>query len=314
MATIHKLSVISLLVTSLGGAAAAQDDTFDAVRNRYRQIRSVHLTATANVVRRPDVESSAVVRGNMKVEYLASPRGYWMNCSSDPSLGLVDDMELAFDGGQWQLLQVSKRELGLSTQPNRANPLTCPNPLFLMVEYAGPPPTGCKACSVALQDLWNTDSATVQPTGRLSGTARTYSIRDRDPKSARRFDVTVEQKGGSVVPTILVEFYPSGRPSSEVRASKFVTTAVGFLPTQVVIRSFEDVESKQAADVVTYQIDSLSINRKVDERRFLIDWSAADMVYDMDSGEYVVHPHRDEMNAALRRAKARAEAKPLLPQ
>ena len=236
-----------------------------------------------------------------------------MSCSSDRSLDLVPDGELAFDGGQWQLLQVPAREIMISTRAARGIPLACPNPLFLMIEFAGPPRNGCEGCSLTLQDLWNAEVRDVVPIRgpSVQGSTLSYAVRDRQSDPPQHFQLTIEHQDGSAVPATLIRFYPSGRPEAEFRASRFMATSVGLLPSRIVIRSFEDVDRKQAIDVATYNIDSLAINEPVDQRHFVIDWSAAERVYDSDCGEFIVHPNREQANEALRKLRARQKAAPL---
>lgn len=312
MKTVKNVVGATVILGAFNAFAHAQDDPFRAVRERYRQIKSIHLAASADVVRRPDLGAAETVNGGLRMEYWADPQGYRMTCTSDRSLDLVDDMELAFYGGQWQLLQVPKREIVLYTQ-RRGNPLACPNPLFLMIEFAGPPRRGCEGCSLSLQDLWNAEVRDVRTmrSGSRYQSSVDYRIRDQQSVPPQDYQLTIQRQNGAAVPVGLVRFYPSGRPQAEFRASRFIPTSVGLLPSRIVMRSFEDADQKQAIDVITYNVDSIEVNKPIDYKHFLVDWSAADMVYDSDGGEYIIHPDRDMTNERLRRFRASQEAAPV---
>jgi len=60
-------------------------------------------------------------------------------------------------------------------------------------------------------------------------------------------------------------------------------------------------------DTVSYSVDTLQINKRLDERVFTIDWSAADMVFDADASQYLIHPNISEVNEKLRGWKSRTK-------
>src|SRR6266536_1390252 len=240
----YSLIALSCFLILAFGSVAAGQDSFDALRARYARVQSVHLVSAASVSRRK-AGSEKLLSGSMRFEYWANGGGYRMKCAPDPELQLVSDMELANDGSQWQLLQIAKRELVLSGITTRPNPLTCPNPLFMLVEFVGQSGPGCESYGVSLSDLW--DAAAKGRRGVIVNRSRSrngveeYLIATGSSAGATgQFRLTVGRSSGQPVPTSLVRFYASGRKAAEFVVSDFASSEVGPLPTRITGRSFED--------------------------------------------------------------------------
>ncbi len=207
---------------------------------------------------------------------------------------------------------MSSRNGGQTSITTRPNPLTCPNPLFMLVEFVGQSGPGCESYGVSLSDLW--DAAAKGRRGVIVNRSRSrngveeYLIATGSSAGATgQFRLTVGRSSGQPVPTSLVRFYASGRKAAEFVVSDFASSEVGPLPTRITGRSFEDNDGNRLIDTVSYSVDTLQINKRLDERVFTIDWSAADMVFDADASQYLIHPNISEVNEKLRGWKSRTK-------
>lgn len=282
------LAVVAIASTLIVDGALGQTRSLDSLRERYAKITSVHLRSSAVVKRISDRPGDPPLNGNVRLEYWANSHGYRTSCSSDASLGLVGDMEWAFDGSLWQLLEMANAKLVLSTHAPRYSPVACPNALFLLVEFLGDRQPGCGAMCVELADLRETAGEVVS--SRSSHGVDEYSIRGQGaPGSAATFLLTVDVTTAD--PRSLVRFYPSGRKAAEFSAVKFSPTAVGPLPTTIQGRSFQDNSTGTLIDTATFAVERLEINRPIDEHLFQIDWASAKSVYDADAEKFLVHPN-----------------------
>lgn len=289
---------VTALVASYGFSLKAQQTSFEEIASRYAAIRSVHLKSTATVTRR--TSTGRVVTGSMKFEYWADSNGYRANCSSDPQLELVEDMELARNGTTWQLLQPEKNQLGVSTDAKHPSPLACPNPLFVLVEFMGDGRPGCESCSVELKDL-----AEPAPKAVAVGTDE-YLVGDHSNGQPRRFKLTVARFRGEAVPASLERLYPSRRKAVQFVASGFRATEVGPVPNTIVGKAYEDRDGSPQIDTLEYSIREIEVNRPIDERLFALDSNAAMYVFDIDAGLYLKHPNLSEINENLLRLKPKS--------
>jgi hypothetical protein len=298
--------ITTLLCLLLGVSpfpARAQETDFEALRTRYARIRSIHLVAQAH----PWVafeEGRPTASGKIYFEYWADGDRYRLKCHSDRGLGLMGDMEIAFDGTDWQMLDVPGSTLHISKQESRQMPVACPNPLFMPLDFLSPDGDDCKACGTRLSDLadvtrWTSFNREARKMTKTAGHA-TYEITGQLSGGARKsYLVEFTRASGASVVSSLMRLHPGGRKDVELLVEDFRTPdpAVGPLPVRMTVKAFD--EKGRMIMSGPWRIDTLEVNRPIEEGVFTIDWKGINLIWDIDARMFVKHPDDRVRNKGL---------------
>lgn len=110
----------------------------------YDAVASVHMRAEVTI-------SQKGVVGKASYEYWAEGDKYRIKCASDPSLGLMSDVEYAFNGEYFQFLLRDADTLVIRPEDSKQLPTAIPNPFFLPVNYLDPDDDACPTCALKLR-------------------------------------------------------------------------------------------------------------------------------------------------------------------
>lgn len=257
MKSLLRLSLF--LVSAVLSAAPVPDGLAAEVRARYSRMTTVHLRAAGAVsLTSPGgATKSSVVR----YEYFASGNRYRVRSISEPVIdALSRDIEVAYDGDEWQGFLPFSSELDVSRSEARKLPIPHPNPLFLPVAFLSPKNPG----HMSLADL-----------------------ADAVPGDAS-YEVTAAEIGGARVPA-RIRHFAGGVEDLEIVSDNFVKRdPVGPVPLHVVVTGFgPDGTSLLRLD---YTIELLEIGKPLPPGVFRIDPSIARTVYDADTGVVLKSP------------------------
>jgi hypothetical protein len=155
-----------LLACAVAGApsqAAAENAVTTALERllaRYESITSVHVLAEATirliVPAKADQyakQALAGTAGQGSFEYWALGDKYRVKCSTDPDLALLGDVEYAFDGAEFQFLDLQSATLSYQKGDVDRLATALPNPFFLPVEFLAEESDACEACVMKLQHV-----------------------------------------------------------------------------------------------------------------------------------------------------------------
>ncbi len=297
------VTLLGLTFSAFALTVRAQGSDFDALRARYSRIRSVHLVAHAH----PWVafeEGKPTASGRLYFEYWAEGDRYRVTCRSARGLGLMGDMEIAFDGTDWQMLNVPASTLHVSRQESRQMPVACPNPLFMALDFLSPDGDDCKACGTRLSDLadgtrWSSVNLEARKPTKAEGRTD-YEVPGQLFGGVRRsYRVGMGRASGAAVVSSLRRFHPNGRKDVELVVQEFRTPdpAVGPLPVRMTVTAFD--ESGRMVMSGPWRIDTLEVNKPIDDGVFTIDWKGVEMIWDIDARMFVRHPDDRVRNRAL---------------
>jgi hypothetical protein len=159
----------------------------------YDAVVSVHLEADFEIVRDG-------VEGQGQFKYWEDGERYRIICSTDPSLGLMGDVEYAYDGSTFRSLQREIDTLTISANDSAQVPTAVPNPFFLPVGYLSRDDDTCPGCALRLRDLKNDPK--VRSTRLVNGVLLTLNATDRviewlRPDETRSSSVSWDQPVGA---------------------------------------------------------------------------------------------------------------------
>lgn len=131
----------------------------------YSGLDSVRLRATVNVtITRPLYEGhKAPIQGEGFIEYREQDGRFRTTVWVDPKLGLVANMEVAYDGENYQVHFLDDGALSVD-QPQfqlgefLSVPTSIPNPFYLPLPYLGPDDDACPGCQLTLPFVQKTDA------------------------------------------------------------------------------------------------------------------------------------------------------------
>ncbi len=118
-----------------------------AARSFYAAVAAVHVEADVRVTKDG-------VSGLGTFQYWADGEKYRVNCTMPADrLGIMSDVQVAFDGRQFQLYHAAADVLSLFEGDRPTIPTAVPNPFFLPVDYLSKDSDACPACQLKLQNL-----------------------------------------------------------------------------------------------------------------------------------------------------------------
>lgn len=276
-------------------ANGAEPESVRELKARYGNINTIHLVSHASVS--GEFQPGHKASGVLSFEYWADRQGrYRVRCFSSPELGLVNDMDIAFDGKQWQLLNMSDSALMLQREGSAQMPVACPNPLFLPLDFLSPASDDCRGCFLKLSDFESSGGGSsghgIGPLEKSPAT-ETFRIEGQVVEGKRRvFEVTMKRAGVFMVPSSVRRLDRDGAAVTDIKVeeSRIVNPAVGPMPTRITASSSEVEGGEQRSMVGTWRIEQLDVNRPIDPAVFTLNPGLARTIFDNDLGVFLKHP------------------------
>jgi hypothetical protein len=159
LVTLSFCGVITLLIwlptKSREALPAADQETTKSARDleelhqKYTRVRSVHMVATAKI----SLYEDGLKDGTGTFEYWAEDNRYRTACRTDPNLGLLGDIDMAYDGGRFYYFDRKAGMLAYRTLDEERSFAALPNPFFLPVEFFSNDTDECVFCRLRLKDF-----------------------------------------------------------------------------------------------------------------------------------------------------------------
>lgn len=122
---------------------------------RSAQLTTDYFAALASVHMEADVRiAKGGVSGTGTFQFWADGDKYRINCSTPSKrLGLMSDLQIAFDGGRFQFYHADAEVLSLLDGDRPTVPTAVPNPFFLPADYLSRDSDSCPGCQLKLRDF-----------------------------------------------------------------------------------------------------------------------------------------------------------------
>lgn len=297
------LSLLLLaFVTALGGVGYAlepkQAAPLRALQSQMAKIQSVHLRVSSRIlILRPESSGQPETAGNGSFEYWAAGEKFRISSKSDPSLQFMQDMEWAFNGQIFQILDHSMKLLSLRKGNLSPIATALPNPFFFAVEYLSREGDSCPGCTLKLgdlrdADLWNARlaSAVVSTVPGVGGSPAIDITAESLGGQAQKYRVHLGTTEFGTLPVRVDPLDSAGQPSGLIEISSYRQIVTGgdtfHIPDKVVFVAW-DPSANEASLRAFFQIEELSINQLLDAAVFEIPKSAASRVFDEDAGAFL---------------------------
>jgi hypothetical protein len=264
------------------------------LRQRYSRVRSVHVYATAKII----IYEERIREGAGSFEYWVDGDRYRINCRTDSQLALLNDTDLAYDGGRFYHLDRHASILSYRKLDEEKSFSALPNPFFLPVDFLSNDSDECRLCKLRLKDFR-------APSARWEDQKGKISIRSKRKEHGSQLESTELEIPGVVVDKTVSKFrlrldtkangigqvtkieriQPDGKPLTLLVFSDFIPTAVGDFPRRIKIQVFDD----QSAVVmeVDYTVQKIEIDQPLDPSIFTIKLSEAEGVWDSDEKKFI---------------------------
>lgn len=160
----------------LAETPVARAGTLAQLRELYSQLGAVHFRASVEVsIRNPLYEGHATpLHGFGHFEYWEDNGKFRSQAWIDPRLGLMDNLEFAYDGSRYQMFDFDQGVLAVE-EPQflmgdfQKVPTAVPNPFYLPIKFLGPGDDACPGCLPTLghaqrESAWNIAERELRPT------------------------------------------------------------------------------------------------------------------------------------------------------
>ncbi len=313
------LGSVTLLTFALSAQAGLSTGNTDlavlrGLQRSYAAIESVQLEASIHMwLRGTQDDPFPATIGNGTYAFWGAGAQYRIRTELDEDLGLAGNLDLAYDGRQFQIHDFATDTLSYQTSDTRALPISIPNPLFLAIDFINRDNDACPACSTLLGDMgdrahWNQRLQDTQSITRGGATAvrvpgGTYQ------GTAFHFEVTLADFPQGRLPAQIDRYADDGRIMARVVLHEYELVRVGRVEIPVARRlsiasaDFEgDRQQNMFADI---DITTLEINNNLPSDAFAIDIANAGTVWDGDQGRFLKHATRNPSTAPAVRGTQR---------
>lgn len=269
-------------------------DKLENLRRPYAAIKSVHIKAEAQIALYGD--NFRVGKGSY--EYWAEANRYKVKCHTDERLGLLPDVDLAYNGQRFFHLDRGSGLLVYKNQDIAATIGALPNPLFMPVNFLSPEDDNCRFCALRMIDFksqiarWSERAALAKVKSQQKDPATGYTLTEIElpggTKAKRRLNVNVlisEGPEGQMRPTRIAEISSDGKLVTSITFDDFMPTALGQFPRIVVFEGYDDKSNLLIR--MTYSIKTLELDQHIDDDVFAISFAEAQKVWDNDAARLV---------------------------
>ncbi|MGH9868525.1 MAG: hypothetical protein ACREAA_10230 [Candidatus Polarisedimenticolia bacterium] len=269
-----------------------------ALKSRFSRLDSVHIKATARVVKFLGAEQEGAnqehVAGLGQFEYWASGDKYRVNSSSDPALGLEGDSQTAWNSKEFQFFRPSDSVLSIQrTDPGMVS-AALPNPFFLETMFLTRDSDSCPTCLTSPGDLRNArrwsrvlDRAHSEETAQRAG--ETVLVPGQVLHGLPLVYRLAFQGGGAGTKLESIDRLTRGRVLSTTRFSDYRPADQG---GGEFARHIEEHVYDDAGNVLAHlgwTIDVVEINQVIPDEIFTIDRESAPAIWDSETGRFTKH-------------------------
>jgi hypothetical protein len=267
------------------------------IRSEYAKIKSVEMESTVAI----DLYNGEnTIKGNGKIRYIAQGNKYKYQVSISENLekaGLVRNLDIAYDGNRYFLLDHQARTLSFQTQEETRLPIAIPNPFLLPLDFLGRDDDSCINCKLRLIDVRN-------PT---SWVARSNNIREIISEVNEIGVHKLMSVDGGIIQGIPFDYRVSflGESTSSMEISSIRRTQkdnsiltdtifhnyknyqnyVVRFPYEITLASYAENRRPQA--LAKFTIDRLVLDDEFKPQAFTISYDEAEKVWDSDAKVFV---------------------------
>lgn len=272
-------------------------DALHEMAEKYAAVDSVFVKASAEVsIFESDDGKERVLNRAAIYEFWGRGDLYRISVVSDPDLGLVDDMDVAFDGDIYQLFLPNESLMSVQNGDALQAATAIQNPFFMPVQFLTVEDDDCRACPTKLSFFREADYVSQKIQGahqkkKPSSDDRVYvvpgGIFDKVP-----FEYHVVFSHSSMYPSSIERI--SG--SSVLRISFADYEQVShdfFFPREIDMVVYENVkvESGEVVPIkavqISYSIDEIAVGADLQKQDFQINSDLARLVWDSDQNVFL---------------------------
>ncbi len=288
---IQKLPAIFAVTDQTGTKAV---EKLERIRQGYASAKSVHIAAVAKIT----LYGSNFRVGNGSYEYWAEGDRYRIKCHSDPQLGFLKDVDIAYDGKRFYYFD---RSSSLLSYQHRDIPQTMgalPNPLFLPVDFLSAEDDSCPFCALKMSDFRSTNTRWSDRASRSAVKSQTKDkVTGRELidlempggiKAKRPFKILLrmaEAEDGKVHLVLINQVGLDQKLLTSMSFDHFMPTQLGEFPRTIISEGFD--ENSNLLFRMEYTVNILEVNSAVDETVFAVDFAEAERVWDSDARKFV---------------------------
>lgn len=269
-------------------------EKLERFRQQYAGARSIHIAADAQIT----LYGSSFRVGTGSYEYWAAGDQYKIKCHTDPQLGFLKDVDIAYDGKQYYYFDRGSSLLSYQHQDVSKTIGALPNPLFLPVEFLSNEDDSCPFCALRLSDFkftntrWNDRAALLEVKAHKkdenTGATSTDLEMPGGTKSKRPFKIRLRMHEGTDGKIHLVRIDQIGldeKVLTSLSFDNFRPTALGEFPLTITSEGFS--ENSSLVFRMVYTVKTLEINQPLEESIFTVDFREAERVWDSDARKLV---------------------------
>jgi hypothetical protein len=261
----------------------------DQLLHTLAGLSSVHIK-TRVVIQTAREEGRAGATDLTAYEYWEAGTRYRIHAYVNPSVGLSQVPDFAFDGVHQQMVLQSglERTLSIISLDARMVPVAIPNPLFLPLAFLSPNDQDrCPLCELRLADIATLSSlrSGKSTTKTSAGTPATLSVRGwRTYDSDIHFDVQFDKSSRI---TSVRQLTADGKELDVTELSDYrKVLGAPFEFPRVIDFKRSAPGAKAPWLVVRYIVDRLDVNQKIADSTFVIPEDTVSKVWDSDTSQW----------------------------
>lgn len=266
----------------------------EELHQKYSRVRSVHMVATAKI----SIYEGSIREGTGTFEYWAEGNRYRTSCRTDPSLELLSDIDMAYDGARFSYFERQAGMLSHRVQDEEKSLAALPNPFFLPVDFFTNDTDECKFCMLRLKDFhsrstqWDKrkDKISIRSKGKDKNTQLEFTEVEMpgdviDKKDSKFRLHLAANANGLAHATKIERLQRDEKPLTSIVSSDFISTPAGDFPRRIQVQAF-DAQSTVVMQVDFY-IETLEVNQPIDNSVFKIKDEEAEGVWDSDAKRFI---------------------------
>lgn len=268
-------------------------ERLEELRQKYAAIKSVHIVADAQII----LYGQNFRVGAGSYEYWAEGDRYKIKCHSDKHLGLLPDVDLAYDGSRFYHLDRASGILSYQRHDISKTFGALPNPLFMPVNFLSIEDDDCPFCALRLGDLKSANTrwyerasrleAKAQAKDQITGQSLTEVEMPGGTKAKRQFKIRMRMAGaseGEGRATLIDQVGLDGKLLSSTTFDNFQPTAMGEFPRAMKLEVFD--EKSNILIQMVYSVKTLEIDQPLEKSVFAISFDEAETVWDSDDRKF----------------------------